>query len=94
MIETSASAIITGATQALASGNSPMQNLIMAKVPILSRMPTISVDEPGVACSAANGSQVCSGTIGALITNAIRKPTIRKRAVSVAIGSPARSASR
>ena len=42
---------------------------------------------------AAEGSQVCNGTIGALITKATRKPTISHRAVLVAIDWPARSVS-
>ncbi len=79
MIETSASAMITGEAQRLASGNSSRQNRIMPKVPILSRMPTISVEPPGVPCSAASGSQVWKGTIGAFSAKAMKKPRNSQR---------------
>jgi hypothetical protein len=41
---------MNGATHTDASGNSPRQNRIMPKVPILSRTPTSSVAVPGVDC--------------------------------------------
>jgi hypothetical protein len=69
--------------QVEASGNSPRQNRIIPKVPILSRMLTRSTDVPGVASSAASGSQVCTGNIGALIANAMKNPTNIHRPIPV-----------
>ena len=78
----------------LASGKRPRQNRIIPKVPILSITPTIMVAPPGLDCSAASGSQVCSGTSGALIAKANMKPTNSQRPVSVAMSSCIRSDSR
>ena len=78
----------------LASGNRPRQNRIIPKVPILSMTPTIIVAPPGLDCSAASGSQVCSGTSGALMAKANMKPTKSQRPVPVPRVSWLRSASR
>ena len=86
-IEIIASTRTTGVAHWLASGNSPRQNLIIPKVPILSITPTIMVAPPGVDSSAASGSQVCSGTSGALIAKANMKPTNSQRSVPVAMSS-------
>ena len=75
-----ASTSTTGVAQVDASGNSPRQNRIIPKVPILSRMLTSSTEVPGVASSAASGSQVCTGNIGAFIANATKNPTKSQRA--------------
>ena len=83
MIEITARTITTGVAHRLASGNRPRQNRIIPKVPILSITPTIMVAPPGLDCSAASGSQVCSGTSGALIANANMKPTNSQRPVPV-----------
>ena len=46
---------------------------------------------PGVACSAASGSQVCRGTSGALIAKAIMKDAkIQRAAAGGALRDPAR----
>ncbi len=76
---TTASTSTTGVAHCDASGNSRRQNRIIPKVPILSRMLTSSTDVPGLASSAASGSQVCTGTIGALIANATKKPRNSQR---------------
>ena len=55
----------------------------MPKVPILSITPTIMVAPPAVDSSAASGSQVCSGTSGALIAKANMKPRNSQRPVPV-----------
>ena len=81
-----ASTRTTGVAHCDASGNSCRQNRIIPKVPILSRMLTSSTDVPGLPCSAASGSQVCTGTIGALIANATKNPTNSHRAVFWSIG--------
>ena len=47
----------------------------MPKVPILSRTPTSSTEVPGRATAAVSGSQVCTGTMGALIAKATMKVT-------------------
>src|SRR3954447_24195029 len=69
-----ASTSTTGVDHFDASGKSCRQNRIIPKVPILSRTLTSMTDVPGLASSAASGSQVCTGTIGALIANATKKP--------------------
>src|SRR5690625_1085321 len=73
MMEITASTMITGAAWAEAPGNSGSRMPIMAKVPTLSSTPTSRVEVPGVACAAASGNHVCTGTIGALIANAMKK---------------------
>src|ERR671927_1850846 len=78
-----ASTSTTGVAHLDASGKRPRQNRIIPKVPILSRMLTSSTDVPGVASPATSGSQVCTGTIGALIANATKKPTNSQRPVVV-----------
>src|SRR5580765_3186960 len=83
MIENTASAMTTGLAHVDASGNIPRQKRIIPKVPILSRMLTSSTEVPGLASSAASGSQVCTGTIGALIANAMKKPRNIQRPASV-----------
>ena len=93
-MEMVASTSTTGVAHGDASGNRPRQNLIMPKVPILSITPTIMVAPPGLDSSAASGSQVCSGTSGALIAKANMKPRKSQRPVSVAMSSWLRSASR
>ena len=47
----------------------------MPNVPTLSSTPTSSTAVPGVDSAAASGSQVWNGTSGALIANAMKKPT-------------------
>ena len=79
-----ASTSTTGVAHWLASGNSPRQNRIIPKVPILSMTPTIMVAPPGLDSSAASGSQVCSGTSGALMAKANMKPRNSQRPVPVA----------
>ena len=64
-----------GVAQSEAAGNRPKHSLSIPKVPILSSRPTSRADVPAVACSAVSGSQVCTGTIGALIAKAMKKPT-------------------
>ena len=50
---------------------------------------------PGVACSAVSGSQVCTGTMGALMANATMKDTkIQRAAVGGAVRDPARDSMR
>ena len=93
-MEITASTMITGVAHWLASGNSSRQNRIIPKVPILSMTPTIMVAPPGLDSSAASGSQVCSGTSGALIANANMKPTNSQRPVAVSMVSAVRSLSR
>src|SRR5919107_2864755 len=78
-----ASTSTTGVAQVDASGKSPRQNRIIPKVPILSRMLTSSTEVPGVASSATSGSQVWTGTIGALIANATKNPMKSQRPVVV-----------
>ena len=93
-IEITASTSTTGVAHWLASGNSPRQNRIMPKVPILSMTPTIMVAPPGLDSSAASGSQVCSGTSGALIAKANMKPRNSQRPVPVPMSSWLRCCSR
>src|SRR3954454_1639993 len=83
MMLTTASTTTTGVAQREASGNSSRQNRIIPKVPILSSTLTSSTEVPGVASSAASGSQVCTGNIGALIANATKKPRNSQRPRSV-----------
>ena len=90
-IEITAKTVMNGATHTDASGNNPRQNRIMPKVPILSRTPTSSVAVPGVDWAAVSGSQVCSGTMGALMMKATRKPSISQRPRSPSMRSAARS---
>ena len=73
MMETTARTRITGAAQREASGKIGRTRVIMPKVPILSRMPMSSTEVPGVACSAVSGSQVWTGTRGALMAKAMKK---------------------
>ena len=58
-----------------APGVSCRHIVIMPKVPILSSTPTNSTDVPGRATAAVSGSQVWTGTIGALIAKATMKDT-------------------
>ena len=78
-----------GPTERLASGKRYRQNLIIPKVPTLSSTPTSRTEVPGVDSSAAVGSQVWTGTIGALMMNAIRKPSINSITVVGAHGRTA-----
>ena len=75
--EMTASTRTNGVAHCEACGNRPRQMRIIPRVPILSSRPTSRVEAPGVACSAASGSQVCTGTIGALIAKAMKKATKR-----------------
>ena len=94
MIETTANHTMNGVIHRDASGNRPRQNLIIPKVPILSSTPTSRVEVPGVAFSAASGSHVCSGTMGALMMKAIRKPSMSQRPRSPSKRIAARSGTR
>ena len=50
---------------------------------------------PGLACSAVSGSQVCSGTSGALMAKATMKETkIQRATVGGAVMAPARESMR
>ena len=69
-----ASTTTTGVAQREASGKISRQNRIIPKVPILSSTLTSSTEVPGVALWVVSGSQVCTGNIGALIANAMKKP--------------------
>ena len=80
-----------GVAHVLAPGKKARQKRIMPKVPILSSVATRSEEAPGRACSAVSGSQVCTGTIGALIAKAMKKAAKSQRSVPVPIGRPVRS---
>ncbi|SKS59925.1 Uncharacterised protein [Mycobacteroides abscessus subsp. abscessus] len=69
-----ASVTITGVKYLLASGNSWTQYRSIANVPTLSTTAIISTALDGVACTAASGSQVCSGQSGAFTANANMNP--------------------
>ena len=54
-----------------------------------------STDVPGVACSAVSGSQVCSGTMGALMAKAMKKVVKIHRLVAAGMSRfPARRSMR
>ncbi len=84
----------TGVAQRDASGKIPRQKRIIPNVPILSRMLTSSTEVPGVPSLAASGSQVCTGHIGALTANAMKKPRNSQRPVLVLMSAFIRSSSR
>jgi len=86
--------MITGAAHWEAPGNSGRHRVSIPKVPTLSSTPTSSTDVPAGACSAASGSQECTGNIGALIAKARKKPRKSSRSVTGAISSPVRLAVR
>src|SRR6185437_4825383 len=66
MIEMIAKTMTVGVNHFAASGKSGRQSRIIQNVPTLSSTPTSSTEVAGVASAAASGSQVCTGTIGAL----------------------------
>ena len=74
-MEMTASTHMTHFADAAAPGVSCRHRAIMPKVPILSRTPTSSTEVPGRATAAVSGSQVCTGTMGALIAKATMKVT-------------------
>ncbi len=66
--------MISQASFALAAGSSGRQIRRNPKVPTLSSTPTSRVPAPTGASVPASGSQVCSGTSGALMANAMANP--------------------
>ena len=94
MIEISARPMTTGVAHWLASGNSCRQNRIMPYVPTLSSTPTSSTAVAGLDCSAASGSQVCTGHIGALTAKAMKKPRKSRFWVRPGICRPVRLSTR